>query len=65
MLEDLNPIQEMTYTIPKFGGIKILRCNFVPVDRGNGKLFVLGNIQDITAEKKMEDRLTQLDIKQP
>jgi methyl-accepting chemotaxis protein len=61
MLENLNPIQEMVYTSPETGEIKNLRCNFVPVDRGNGKLFVLGNIQDITNEKKMQKRLAELD----
>jgi hypothetical protein len=64
MLEDLNPIQEMAYSTPGAGETKILRCNFVPVDRGNGKLFVLGNIQDITEEKKMQDRLSELRDKQ-
>jgi hypothetical protein len=64
MLEDLNPIQEMAYVSPNSGETKILRCNFVPVDRGNGKLFVLGNIQDITNEKKMRDRLSELNVTQ-
>jgi uncharacterized membrane protein SpoIIM required for sporulation len=61
MLEDLNPIQEMVYTSPETGEMKHLRCNFVPVDRGKGRLFVLGNIQDITNEKKMQKRLEELD----
>jgi hypothetical protein len=61
MLEDLNPIQEMRYTSPETGEEKILRCNFVPVDRGGGKLFVLGNLQDITNEKNLQKRLEELD----
>jgi hypothetical protein len=65
MLEDLNPVQEMRYTSPETGEEKILRCNFVPVDRGGGKLFVLGNIQDITSEKNMQKRLAELDGKKP
>ncbi|MDR1318610.1 MAG: hypothetical protein LBJ90_03220 [Treponema sp.] len=60
-LENLNPIQEMVYTSPETKEIKNLSCNFVPVDRGKGKLFVLGNIQDITNEKKMQRRLEELD----
>jgi hypothetical protein len=60
MLEDLNPIQEMVYTSPETGEVKNLRCNFVPVDRGKGRLFVLGNIQDITSEKNMQKRLEEL-----
>jgi hypothetical protein len=39
----------------------ILCCNFVPVDRGEGKLFVLGNIQDITSEKHIQKRLAELE----
>jgi hypothetical protein len=61
MIETLNPIQEMLYISPETGEAKNLRCNFVPVDRGNGKLFVLGNIQDITSEKSMQKRLAELD----
>jgi hypothetical protein len=63
MLEDLNPIQEILYTNPKTGEEKNLRCNFVSVDRGNGRLFVLGNIQDVTGEKTMQKRLAELDLK--
>lgn len=61
MLEDLNPIQELDYVNPETKEPMILRCNFVPVDRGGGKLFVLGNIQDITGEKKLQKRLAELD----
>jgi uncharacterized membrane protein SpoIIM required for sporulation len=61
MLEDLNPIQELLYISPETKEEKTLRCNFVPVDRGQGRLFVLGNIQDITHEKKMQKRLEELD----
>ncbi|MDR1900391.1 MAG: hypothetical protein LBQ55_10310, partial [Treponema sp.] len=61
MLEDLNPIQEMVYVSPETKEEKILRCNFVPVDRGGGRLFVLGNLQDITSEKNLQKRLAELD----
>ncbi|MDR2185484.1 MAG: hypothetical protein LBO80_07450 [Treponema sp.] len=62
MLEDLNPIQELAYVNPETKEHLILRCNFVSVDRGGGKLFVLGNIQDITSEKNMQKRLAELDL---
>jgi uncharacterized protein (DUF2062 family) len=61
MLEDLNPIQELTYVNPETKEQMVLHCNFAPVDRGDGKLFVLGNIQDITNEKNMQKRLAELD----
>jgi hypothetical protein len=60
-LEDLNPVQEMRYTSTGTEEEKILRCNFVPVDRGGGRLFVLGNLQDITNEKNLQRRLEELD----
>jgi hypothetical protein len=63
ILENLNPIQELAYVNPETGESMILRCNFVPVDRGGGKLFVLGNIQDITGEKNLQKRLAELDSK--
>ncbi|MDR1566242.1 MAG: hypothetical protein LBS48_03030 [Treponema sp.] len=61
MLEDLNPVQELVYTGPETKEEKILRCNFVPVDRGQGRIFVLGNLQDITEEKRLQRRLAELD----
>jgi hypothetical protein len=63
MLENLNPIQELAYLNPETKNAMILRCNFVPVDRGGGRLFVLGNIQDITSEKNMQKRLAEFDQK--
>jgi hypothetical protein len=59
MLENLNPVQEMSYISPETGEEKILHCTFVPVDRGNGKLFILGNLQDITNEKKLQKQLDE------
>jgi hypothetical protein len=57
ILENLNPIQEMVYIDPDTEKEKILHCTFAPVDRGNGKLFILGNLQDITNEKKLQKQL--------
>jgi hypothetical protein len=59
MMENLNPIQELTYISPETGKEKKLGWTFVPVDRGNGNLFILGNIQDITAEKQLQSQLAQ------
>ena len=61
ILEDLNPVQEMVYINPETKEEKTLRCNFVPVDRGNGKLFVLGNLQDVTNEKILQKRIAELE----
>ncbi|MDR2072890.1 MAG: hypothetical protein LBP60_05615 [Spirochaetaceae bacterium] len=59
MLESLNPVQEMVYVSPKDRTEKILRCTFVPVDRGQGRLFILGNLQDITGERRLEQELAK------
>jgi sensor histidine kinase regulating citrate/malate metabolism len=59
MLENLNPIQEMNYVSPETGEEKTLNCKFVPVDRGGGRLFILGNLQDITTETQLQRRLTE------
>jgi hypothetical protein len=59
MLENLNPVQEMIYISPETGEEKTLHSTFVPVDRGNGKLFILGNLQDITNEKKLQKQLAE------
>jgi hypothetical protein len=59
MLEQLNPIQEMNYISPKTGEEKTLNCKFVPVDRGDGRLFILGNLQDITTEKNLQRQLVE------
>jgi hypothetical protein len=59
MLEKLNPIQEITYVSPETGEEKTLNCKFVPVDRGGGRLFILGNLQDITPEKQLQRQLTE------
>jgi hypothetical protein len=59
MLEKLNPIQEMTYISPETGEEKTLNCKFVPVDRGGGRLFILGNLQDITPEKNLQKQFAE------
>jgi two-component system chemotaxis sensor kinase CheA len=57
MLDDINPLQELAYR--SAGPEKILRCNFSPVDRGDGEFFLLANIQDITTEKKLQKQLAE------
>jgi hypothetical protein len=59
LMENINPIQELTYTSPLTEEKKELRWTFAPVDQGNGKLFILGNIQDITVEKALQQKLTE------
>jgi two-component system chemotaxis sensor kinase CheA len=57
MLEEINPINEFTYMNDTGEVEKILRSSFVPVDRGGGEYFVLGTLDDVTAEKELERQL--------
>jgi hypothetical protein len=49
----------MVYISPDTGEEKIPQCTFVPVDRGNGQLFILGNLQDISSEKQLQKKLME------
>ena len=57
MLEEINPLQEFSYTSTETGQQKTLRCLFAPVDQGGGEIFVMGTIQDITAETFLKKQL--------
>jgi two-component system chemotaxis sensor kinase CheA len=59
MLEEINPINEFTYVNATGEIEKILRSSFTPVDRGGGEFFILGALEDITAEKELERQLAQ------
>lgn len=57
MLEDINPIHEFMYINMINGVEKTLRTTFVPIDRGHGEFFIMGNLEDITAEKLLQQQL--------
>ncbi|MDR3342702.1 MAG: 4Fe-4S binding protein [Treponema sp.] len=57
MLEDINPLQEFTYINPQTKEGKNLRTTFALVDRGHDIVFILGTLEDITAEKKLQQEL--------
>jgi hypothetical protein len=48
ILEDINPLQELHYVSPSVGEKKIFQCEFIPVERGKGEIFILVTIYDIT-----------------
>jgi two-component system chemotaxis sensor kinase CheA len=64
MLEDINPIYELKYISSRTRNEKTLTCKFVAVDRGRGKIFILGIIEDITAEKELKKQLAEEENKQ-
>jgi two-component system chemotaxis sensor kinase CheA len=57
MLEDINPIQEFSYVNELTGTQKTLRSSFTTVDRGWGQFFILGTLEDITAQKELARQL--------
>jgi two-component system chemotaxis sensor kinase CheA len=59
MLEDINPLQEFSYISTETGEQKTLRCIFAPVDQGGGEIFVMGTIQDISAETALKKQLAE------
>jgi two-component system chemotaxis sensor kinase CheA len=63
MLEDINPIYELKYTSARTRNEKILSSKFVSVDRGGGKIFILGLIEDITSQKQLKTQLAEEESK--
>jgi len=59
MLEDINPLREFSYVSTETGEHKTLRCMFAPIDQGGGNVFVMGTIQDITAEAILKRKLAE------
>ena len=63
MLEEINPISEFTYMIEYSNQEKMLRTSFSTVDRGHGEFFILGTVEDVTAEKQLEQQLAEEEAK--
>ena len=57
MLEDINPLSEFAYNSIETGERKTLRCIFAPVTQQGGEVFVMGTIQDISAETALKKQL--------
>jgi two-component system chemotaxis sensor kinase CheA len=64
MLDDLNPLAEFEYCHEKSGKGKTLRCIFTPVEREEGEKFILGSLEDVTAETELRQQLTEAETKQ-
>ena len=58
MLEDINPINNITYVSNETGAVKNLRSTFTQLKRGGrGRTYILGTLEDITKEKELEKQL--------
>jgi len=58
-LQDLNPLQEFVYVNPLTREEKTLKAAFSPVDMGDGDIFVLASLDDISRTKELEQQLKQ------
>ena len=63
MLEEMNPLAEFSYISTETGEEKTLRCLFAPVVQGDGEVFLMGTIQDITAETILKKQLAEEELK--
>ena len=59
MLEDMNPLVEFSYISSESGEQKTLRCHFTPLDHAGGEVFLMGTIQDISAETNLKKQLAE------
>jgi two-component system chemotaxis sensor kinase CheA len=59
MLDDINPLVEFTYTHEKSRAQKTLHCIFAPVEREEGGRFILGSLEDVTAEAELRRQLEE------
>jgi len=59
MLDEINPLREFTYNSIETGIQKTLCCIFAPVDQQGGEVFVMGTIQDISAETALKKQLAK------
>lgn len=56
-IDNMNPLNEFSYTNPETKEVKTLRCGFARIKRENYTVFVLGTAEDVTAEAKLKKRL--------
>jgi len=59
MLEDINPLHQFNYVHGATGETKTLRCSFTPITREDGRVLILGVLQDVTREVELQKQLEQ------
>jgi len=59
LLESINPINDFSYTSTETGETKSLRTTFTMAGQGRGALYILGTMEDITAEKELQRQLLE------
>jgi two-component system chemotaxis sensor kinase CheA len=63
MLEEINPINEFIYTCNETREVKNLRSSFTIAERGKGLIYIMGTLEDITAESELEKQLHEAESK--
>jgi two-component system chemotaxis sensor kinase CheA len=58
-LEDINPMNELYYVNAATRDQKIFQCGFATVDRGQGEIFILVTVYDITTRVELQKRLQE------
>lgn len=59
MLEDINPLYQFNYISVTHAEEKYLRCSFVPIDRDDGNVYILGTVDDLTREVELRRQLDE------
>jgi two-component system chemotaxis sensor kinase CheA len=58
-LENINPVNEFSYLNAETGERKNLRTSFTMAEQGTRSAYILGIMEDITAEKELENQLKE------
>jgi len=59
LLDSINPIDDFSYISKETGETKNLRTTFSLTERGRSAKYILGTMEDITAEKKLQKQLME------
>jgi len=59
LLDSVNPINDFSYTSIETGETKSLRTTFTLAGQGRGAMYILGTMEDITSEKKLQRQLME------
>jgi len=63
MLDDINPLNELNYVNARTGDRKVFQFSFATVERGQGEIFLLVTVYDITAKVELQQRLAEEEAK--
>ena len=63
MLDDINPLNELHYVNARTGNRKVFQFSFGTVERGQGEVFLLVTVYDITAKVILQQKLAEEEAK--